>query len=142
MDTDWIVEEMDAISSSVYDMAAMLMDCDEWALYECVNDSALIVAERLEVEPAFRGSALWRELFALSLRHSIEQGRDLPAYGYLKAFPLQFENNMKGDKEAFAEASKKLQQLYAVNLSAEQVPDAKKHGSYMRFPVGEFTTAN
>lgn len=142
MDTDWIVEEMDAISSSVYNMAAMLMECDAWALYECVNESALIVAERIEVEPAFRGSALWRELFALSLRHSLVQSRDLPAYGYLKAFPLQFENNMKANEEAFAKASKKLMRLYAVNLSAKRVPDAEKYGCYMRFPVGKFTTEN
>lgn len=141
MDPEWIAQEMDNISQSTCDMACTLLDCDGWVLWECVNDSSLVVAERIEIKPEFRGSSLWRELFALSLRHSIESHRDLPEFGYLKAFPLQYEGNLTGNETAFAEASEKLKRLYATKLSAHQLSDDDSHDAYMKFPIAHAASA-
>ena len=89
----------------------------------------------LEVQPEFRGTSFWKELFALCLHHSLEPRIQVPEIGYLNAFPLEFEGKVQGNEAAFARGKRRLQLLYAMNLGARVVTDEVPHGCLMQFPI-------
>lgn len=135
MDADWIADELDNVSSSVSRMAYTLLEVDQFNLEDFVNQSSLVVAERIEVQPDFRGTSFWKELFALCLRHSLEPRIQAPEIGYLNAFPLEFEGKLQGNEAAFARGKRRLQLLYAMNLGARVLTDEVAHGCLMEFPI-------
>lgn len=135
MDAEWIADELDNISSSVSRMAYALLEIDQFNFEDFVNQSSLVVAERIEVQPEFRGTSFWKELFALCLHHSLEPRMQVPEIGYLNAFPLEFEGKVQGNEAAFARGKRRLQLLYAMNLGARVVTDEVLHGCLMEFPI-------
>lgn len=135
MDPDWIADEMDNISSAVSRMAATLLEVNAFDLDYYVNKSSLVVADRVQVQPAFRGSSFWKELFALCLRHALEPRVLVPDCGYLHAFPLEFEGKVKGNENEFARGTQRLQNLYGRALGARELAMTNLNGCYMTFPI-------
>lgn len=135
MDADWIAEEMDNISAAAGRMGATLLEVDEFNLEHYVNSSSLVVADRVQVLPEFRDTSFWKELFALSLRHALEPRVPVPEFGYLHAFPLEFEGRVDGNQEAFAHGTRRLQHLYSKSLGARELAAGHSTGCYMTFPI-------
>lgn len=135
MDPDSIALEMDNISSAVSRMAGTLLEVDEFSLEYLVNKSSLVIADRVQVQPAFRGTSFWKELFALCLRHALEARVPTPVVGYLHAFPLEFEGKGAGNTEAFRLATYRLQNLYEKAIGAQVLTPADSTGCYMTFPI-------
>lgn len=135
LDAEWIANEMDNISSDASHMANTLLEVDAFNLEDCVNGSSLVVADRIEVQAEFRGTSLWKELFALCLRHSLEQQIRVPEFGYLNAFPLEFRGKVQGNEATITQGKRRLQLLYAMSLGARVISNDGTHGSYMEFPI-------
>lgn len=126
---------MDEISEAVSWMGCVLLRDAPYALEHCVNRSILVVADRAVVEPCFRGTFLWRDLFALCVRHALYPCVPAPDCGYLQAFPLDFEGRVKGNEVAFGRATQRLERLYGAVLGANVLATTESAGSFMAFPI-------
>lgn len=128
--------ELDGVCEEVGSMCAAIYENNRFDLMGAVNVSTLIVAQRLEVCEPYRGTRLWKELLALCLRHALKGRYRRPQWGYLKAFPLAFEDHPETPTHILARAERQLRLLYAMNIGARVMRSANDEGCFMQFPIG------
>lgn len=136
-DSESIYWEMDAISNSAHELADALVTWDEYE-FECYfNESCILVAERVEVDPAYRGDGKWKELYFATMAAALagQQSR-VPDQFFFKVFPLEFESNVTdGNRSDFEVALRSLKLLYTIHLGARSLDLPPEYGCFMRAPV-------
>ena len=139
MDFEDIYYWMDVISGSGQRMAQALGE-DGWIEAEYnFNTSALLVAERIHIEPSARGQGAWKSLYFATMEKALKPLRRTPEEFFFKAFPLEFEGNVtKENEREFKAAERGLKLSYQVHLGAKALEVPADLGCYMRAPVPEY----
>lgn len=116
-----IAFSLDAISSRHANNFERIASVSTYILEENFNDSAVVVADTVEIEPPYRGSGLWKKLYAHTLQFATEKLRRIPDEFYFEAFPLEFSGyeNFEAIKEDFKRERDKLVRLYEYELKAD-----------------------
>lgn len=127
---------MDSIDQDALEIFEAVSEADEMDLEYYFNQSCLLVAQRIELEPSARGQGAWKALYFATMEKALEATRRRPEEFFFKVFPLVFEGNVTEENSAqFAESLRALKLLYAVHLGATPLELPASFGCYMRAPV-------
>lgn len=128
---------MDAISSSALELADALVTWNECELEYYFNETCILVAERVEVDRAYRGDGKWKDLYFATMAGAlIGQGRRRPDQFFFKVFPLEFEKKVTDEnRSAFEVALRSLRLLYSIHLGARVLDLPADYGCFMQAPV-------
>lgn len=135
LDADEIFSELDALSHSAMQIGEALMDTYEFELVYNFNTSCLLVADRVFVEPEYRGASLWKALYFATMEEALRPLKNVPDEYFFKAFPLEYEGNVtEENRSEFQEAERNLKVMYSIHLNAKKLC-TEGSGCFMRAPV-------
>lgn len=139
MTTRDICYAMDDLSSRALQVGEAIWTYDECELEYFFNLSCLLVAERVEISPQFRGAGAWKALYFATMEKALEPLKHTPSKFFFKVFPLEFEGKVTEENlTKFAKAERGLRVLYAVHLNAKKLDLPENFGCFMRASVPDY----
>lgn len=139
LDTESIYFELDEFSDSAVQVVDALVAWNQYELEYYFNESCVLVAERVEIDPAYRGDAKWKHLYFQTMAGALAgQRRRRPDQFFFKVFPLEFERKVTDEnRSGFEVALRSLKLLYSIHLGARSLDLPSEYGCFMRAPVPE-----
>jgi len=136
LEVEDILDTMDLFDQVASDWCSVLVEHDEWDLWEAFNRSCILIAHRVWIDSAYRGTSAWRYLMLTTLGQSVAELRDKPPTAFLKPFPLDFEGKVSDlNRKEFELEALKLRRLYAIHLGAKVLDIPNHFGTHMSMEV-------
>lgn len=137
LDADEICSVVDEHSALACHVAESLTYLDPCLLEVEFNSGCLLIANRIHIEPTYRGKGLWKRLYFVTMAKTIEKIRRRPLNYWFKVFPLDYEHPPKVgvDPQNLGRAIRDLEMLYAIHLGAKRLEVPAEYGRFMSAPL-------
>ena len=128
--------EMEAVSQEELDLGEALAAWNPPGLEGYLNDSCLLIAERVEVFAPLKGSGAWKSLYLATMEKALASHPKRPETFFFTVFPLDFTGRVsRANHGEYLAALRNMKLFYAAHLDARAFGVPGKNGCFMRAPV-------